>query len=121
MPMTKAHVRARTKAEATHDLLGPGEPAHPKWTKLEVKSRIMELRAAQVVKLTVTAASSRVVILSERMKNRIGLAGKGTKGDMLRKLREAAEEQLVKSEHSLVTVGKHVGKSFDEVRTTCPR
>ena len=76
MPMAKAQVRARTRAQATQDLLELGEPAHPTWTNIELKSRIRELRAAQVVKLNVTMGRSCEEIANECMKNGIVLDGK---------------------------------------------
>ena len=93
--MASAPLSRWSKAEATQYLQKLGEPAHPSWTAPELKSRIGELRAAQLVKLNVTMSSSYEVIAKECMTNGIVLVGTENKAHMLRKLRRVAEERMV--------------------------
>ena len=113
-----AHTNGRgcawKKEQAKKYLRAAGKPDHPSWSADELKSYIMELKAAMVVMLNMTMKSSHEDIAEECWTKSIVLFVNVTKARMMRKLRAVANDQIV------VPVGEHTGKTFGEVRTQYP-
>jgi len=107
-------IRAWKKEQARKYLRAAGKPDHPSWSADELKSYIMELKAAMVVMLNMTMKSSHEDIAEECWTKSIVFFVNVTKARMMRKLRAVANDQIV------VPVGEHTGKTFGEVRTQYP-
>ena len=144
--MASKPVSAMTKREAAEYLTELGDKVNPSWTSLEIKSRINELlkQCSSKVKLTVSTNTKKEFIKKACEDNNVHLTGHETKGDMMRKLREKIEtdsEVTAHTEtkadmmrklrekieidpevtaHTLMTIGRHSGKPFREIRQLCP-
>ena len=114
IPMEGVAISAWKKDQARQYLRLAGKPDYPASTAAELKSYIMELEAALVVKLKVNMNSSKKDIVEECRTKGIVLVGNVTKAWMMRKLRAVANDQIV------VTFGEHARKTFHEVRTSHP-
>ena len=120
--MASKPVSTMTKSEAAEYLTELGDKVNPSWTSVEIKSRISELlkQRSSKVKLTVNANAKKEVIKEACEDNNVHLTGHETKGDMMRKLREKIEIDSEVTAHTLMTIGRHSGKSFREIWEQCP-
>ena len=114
IPMEGVAISAWKKDQARQYLRAAGKPDYSASTAAELKSYIMELEAALVVKLKVNMNSSKKDIAEECRTKGIVIPDNVTKAWMMRKLRTVVQDQIV------VTFGEHAGKTFHEVRTEFP-
>ena len=121
--MSTKTVSSMTKAEAAEYLTELGEKPHPGWTSLEIKARISEIlkaRGKAKVNLGISSNSPKKDMIDACSNAGVVLTGHETKGDLMRKLRERLEQDMDGDGAMIMTFGKHDGKSFTEIRSTCP-
>ena len=96
-----------------------GEEPHPRWTSVEIRSRIVEIRPPRGKGLGVSSSSKKAEIQAACEQAGIMVTTNDTKGSMMRKLR--AKHDLNNSTGStLVGFGKHAELTYREVRDHHP-
>ena len=110
---------AMSKEQAKEHLRTLGEEAHPKWTSLEIKSRIKELTERDQQKgLGVNSNSTKAEIEQKCREKGLTVTKNDTKGSLLRKLRAAQDFEEKGSDETMVGFGRHADKKYKEVPQT---
>ena len=108
-----------SKDQAKEHLRTLGEEAHPKWTSLELKSRIKELTERdQQTCLGVNSNSSRAEMEQMCRERGMTVTKNDTKGSLLRKLRSAQELEVKGSDETIVGFGRYAERKYKEVPQT---
>ena len=116
-PLSMVNVSAMSKEQARNYLQTLGEEAHPKWTSLEIKSRIKELMERDQRKGLggVNSNSTRAELEQKCRATGTTVTTHDTRGSLLRKLRLAQEFEEKGSDETIVGFGRYPDKKYKEV------
>ena len=108
------NMSSQTKEELKATLRALGEEAHPRWTSLEIRSRIQELKPVKMSTASITADSKKSEMVQECEKRGLPVSQSDTKGTLLRKIR-SHEEINEGVETSVMGFGRYSDITFLEV------
>jgi hypothetical protein len=115
-------VSTMNKEELRESLRAYGEEPHPRWTSVELRSRLQEIRRsfAGPKETTVNANSKKIVIEEACREQGLMVTANDTKGSLLRKLRNHQELNTPGTPDTLLAFGKHAELQYQEVRDHHP-
>ena len=114
-------VSAKTKEQARGYRHALGEKARPKWTSLEIKSKILEIKSrSQELMVRDRQKGLRVKAEVEQKCREKGLAVRknDTKGSLIREIRSAQGFEKKGSDETIVGFGRRADKKYKDVPQT---
>ena len=117
--MTSKSLSTMNKAELVAVLKEFGEEPHPKWTSIEIRSRLKELRPHTSSKGQITASSSKKEIVDFCLARGIPVTPNDTKGYLLKKGRSMVDMTEL-NPTTLMGFGKYASLTYQEVKEQFP-
>ena len=110
------NISAMSRDQAKEYLRSLGEEAHPKWTSVEIKSRIKELlERDRLPGLGVNSNSLKSEIQKKCEEKGLTVTKNDTRGSLLRKLRSAQEFEMKGTEDTVVGFGQFANRMYREI------